>query len=534
LKSTGTYTYVIVGAGSAGCVLANRLSASGKHTVLLLEAGGRDINPWIHIPIGYAKLFNNKDINWMYQTQPEPQLDGRRVFQPRGKVLGGSSSINGLVYIRGQREDFDLWRQLGNSGWSYDDVLPYFRRAEDQQRGEDEYHGAGGPLSVSDQSELHPLCDAFIAAGVETGVPRNTDFNGKSQEGIGYFQTTSRNGRRCSAAVAYLNPAKRRANLRIETRAHVTRIVFDGTRATGVEFQQNGTPKTATAAGEVILCGGAFNSPQLLELSGVGCAERLQAHGIPVVLDAPMVGEQFQDHVQVRMVLRSKQAVTINDQYNNLPRRALMGLRYALLRKGPMALSAGYAAAFFRTRPELATPDVQVHFLLFSTSKMGEALHPFSGFTASVCQLRPESRGSVHIESADPFCPPQIAANYLATHGDRETHVAGLKKLRAIIHAPAMRPYFAEEVEPGGDVNSDAGLLAYCRKTASTIYHPAGTCAMGADPSAVVTPRLELRGVERLRVVDGSVMPRLVSGNCNAAIIMVGEKAADMILGDAR
>ncbi len=529
-QSIGSFDYIVVGAGSAGCVLANRLSASGRHKVLLLEAGGPDRNLWIHIPLGYSKLFTDRNVNWMYETEPEPGLDGRRIFQPRGKVLGGSSSINGLIYIRGQKEDFDLWRQLGNTGWSYEDVLPYFRRAEDQVHGADDYHGAGGPLAVSDQSETHPLADAFIAAGEELGIPRNADFNGASQEGMGYYQMTSRNGVRCSTAKGYLKPARGRANLRVETQAQATRVIFEGKTAKGVEFRQDGTLKSASAEGEVILCGGAFNSPQLLELSGVGAGSQLQPLGIPVVHDAPFVGENLQDHLQARLILRCKQPITINDQYNNLFRRVGIGLRYIFERKGPLTISAGCGAAFYKTGPELATPDIQIHFLLFSTDKMGQALHDFSGFTASVCQLRPESRGTVHIKSADPSATPAIRPNYLSAETDRRTMVEGMKKMRAILQAEAMKPYLAEEVSPGPAVASDAEWLAYIRRIATTIYHPTSTCAMGVDEQAVVTPELKVIGVDRLRVADGAVMPRVVSGNTNAAIVMIGEKAADMIL----
>lgn len=533
-EDVGQYDYIIVGAGSAGCVLANRLTASGRHKVLLLEAGGRDDSVWIHIPIGYAKLFADTRYNWMYQTEPEPELNGRNIFQPRGKVLGGSSSINGLIYIRGQKEDFDLWRQLGNTGWSFDDVLPYFKRSEDQENGADAFHGVGGPLSVSNQRDRHELCEAFIRAGMERGLPRNEDFNGESQEGVGYFQTTSRNGRRCSTAVAYLRPAMRRANLRVVTRAFAQRVVFDGTVATGVEFLHEGRLKRARAGQEVILSAGAINSPQLLELSGYGQAARLKDFGLPVVHDAPGVGENLQDHLQIRMVFRSKKPVTVNDQYNNIFRRAGIGLRYALQRRGPLAVSAGYASAFYRSNERVATPDIQVHFILFSTDKMGQKLHPFSGFTASVCQLRPESRGDIHIKSADPAQPPAIRVNYLSTEEDRRANVDGLKRLRAIIEAPAMAPYLEEELEPGLSCASDADLLAYCRARSGSIYHPASTCIMGSDPLSVVTPDLKVRGVQGLRVVDASIMPRLISGNCNAAIVMIGEKGADLILEDAR
>ncbi len=531
--SIGSYDYVIVGAGSAGCVLANRLSASGRHKVLLLEAGGPDSNLWIHIPLGYSKLFTDRAVNWMYETEPEPELDNRVIFQPRGKVLGGSSSINGLIYIRGQREDFDNWRQLGNTGWSYEDVLPYFRRAEDQVHGEDEFHGVGGPLAVSDQSETHPLADALIAAGGELGIPRNDDFNGATQEGMGYYQTTSRNGVRCSTAKGYLKLAKGRPNLRIETHAQATRLLFDGKAVKGVEFRQHGKLLTAEAEGEVILSGGSFNSPQLLELSGVGQGDRLKSLGIPIVHESPYVGENLQDHLQARLILRCTQPITINDQYHNLFRRAGIGLRYLFERKGPLTISAGCGAAFYKTGPELATLDIQIHFLIFSTDKMGKALHKFSGFTASVCQLRPESRGWVHAKSADPYAKPGIQPNFLSAETDRRTMVEGMKKMRAILQAKAMEPYLAEEVAPGPSVSSDEEWLSYIRSIATTIYHPTSTCAMGTDPQAVVTPELKVIGLDKLRVADGSVMPRVVSGNTNAAIVMIGEKAADMILQTA-
>ncbi len=528
--SVGTFDYIIVGAGSAGCVLAERLSASGRCRVLLLEAGGRDRSPWIHIPIGYSRFFRDPHHNWMYETEPEPELHGRKIFQPRGKVLGGSSSINGLVYMRGQKEDYDLWRQLGNPGWSFEDVRPYFRRSEDHVKGPDEYHGASGPIAVSDQTETHPLCDAFIRAGMAIGLPHNEDFNGPSQEGIGYFQTTSRNGFRCSTAKGYLKPARGRDNLRVETSAHATRIRFDGKTATGVEFEQSGETRFAEAGGEVILCGGAFNSPQLLELSGIGAGRLLQEHGIPVVHEAPRVGENLQDHAQVRMILRCRQKITWNDLAGSALGRVKIGLRYALQRKGPMTVSAGYAGAFFRTRDELELPDIQVHFLLFSTDRMGEKLHPFSGFSASVCQLRPESRGSVHIRSADPFEHPAIRANYLTSLADQTANVEGLKRLRQIMYAPALEPFLDEELAPGLNVESDDDLLDYCRSAATTIYHPVGTCAMGPEPGDVLSPDLRVNGVDGLRVVDGSIMPRLVSGNTNAPIIMIAEKASDMIL----
>lgn len=530
IEDFGTYDYVIVGAGSAGCVLANRLTASGRHRVLLLEAGGEDRNPWIHIPIGYAKLFTDRRYNWMFETEPEPELNNRKIFQPRGKVLGGTSSINGLVYIRGQKEDFDVWAQMGNNGWAFNDVLPYFKRAEDQENGADDYHGVGGPLAVSNPREPHELCEAFIRAAMERGLPRNDDFNGASQEGAGYFQTTSRNGRRCSTAVGYLRPARKRPNLRVVTHALTRRIIFEGMRAAAVEFLHEGRLKRAHGSCEIILATGAIASPQLLELSGIGDAGRLKTHGIPVVHHLPAVGENLQDHLQVRMVFRCKRPVTLNDQYRNYIRRIGIGLRYGLLRKGPLAVSAGYGNAFFRSAAHLATPDIQVHFIIFSTDKMGQSLHPFPGFTASICHLRPESRGAIHIRSADVSIPPSIRVNYLSADADRRANVEGLKFLRSIMQAPAMSEYMEEELEPGLSCSSNSDLLAYARAKGSTIYHPSGTCRMGADPHAVVTPDLKVNGVTGLRIADASIMPRLVSGNTNAAVIMIGEKASDLIL----
>jgi len=529
------FDFIVVGAGSAGCVLANRLTESGRYSVLLLEAGGRDLNPWIHVPLGYGKLFADPSVNWLYQSEPQPGLADRVISQPRGKVLGGSSSINGLVYIRGQREDFDGWRQRGAIGWSYDDVLPYFIRAEDQTRGADAFHGVGGPQSVSDQSEPHPLCDAFITAATEAGHPRNPDFNGRTQEGAGYYQTTSRRGLRASTAVAYLRPARRRANLAVTTHAHVTRITFDGARASGVEWIRDGRPESATVRREVILSAGAIATPQLLQLSGVGPGALLRAHGLDVLCDAPGVGENLMDHMQARIVLRCTRAITFNDDMRNPLRAAWAGLRWALMRKGPLTVSAGYAGGFFRSGDRVASPDIQVHFINFSTTKMGDRLHGFPGFTASSCQLRPQSRGWVRLNSSDPTAPPLIHPNYLATDTDRQANVAGLRLLRNILRQPALAPFIKAEIEPGPSCDTDDQLLAYCQEHGSSLYHPSCTARMGADgdATAVVNPRLKVRGVEGLRVVDGSVMPQLVSGNTNAAIIMIAEKASDLILEDA-
>jgi choline dehydrogenase len=533
-QSGESYDYIIVGAGSAGCVLANRLTASGRHRVLLLEAGGPDRNIWIHIPLGYGKLFSNAKVNWLYKTEPEPELNNRQIIQPRGKVLGGSSSINGLLYIRGQHEDFDHWRQLGNAGWSFKDVLPYFRRAEDQERGADDLHGAGGHLKVSDVCEPHVLCEAFIEAALQSGFPRNDDFNGPSQEGAGYFQLTSRNGRRWSTAVGYLKEARRRPNLRVEVNALATRVLFEDRRAVGVEYRQGETIRTAYADGEVILAGGAFNSPQLLQLSGVGPEKLLRGLGIGVIADMPGVGSDLQDHLQMRMQYRCTEPITMNDVINDWRYRYAAGLRYLLTRKGLLTIGAGYAGAFLKTRPDLATPDVQLHFLIFSADAAGAALHPFPGFIVSVCQLRPESRGFVHIKSRDPRVAPAIQPRYLTTRLDCDTVVEGLKLIRRIMEKPVMRRYIDEEFAPGDKCQSDADLLAYARDTGTTVYHPTSTCRMGPDANAVVDERLRVRGFERLRVIDASIMPTVASGNTNAATVMIGEKGSDMVLEDAK
>jgi choline dehydrogenase len=528
-----TFDYIIVGAGSAGCVLANRLTASGRHRVMLLEAGGHDRHLWIHIPLGYGKLFADPRVNWLYSTEPEPELHNRQVIQPRGKVLGGSSSINGLLYLRGQPEDYDHWRQLGNTGWSFDDVLPYFRKAEHQERGEDTLHGVGGPLAVSNVCEPHTLCEAFIEAAQQAGFPRNDDFNGPTQEGAGYFQLTAKNGRRWSTARGYLREARRRGNLKVVTNALASRILFEGRRAVGVEYRRDGSTLVARAAGEVILAGGAFNSPQLMQLSGVGPAKLLRSHGLDVVADMAGVGEDLQDHLQVRMQYRCTEPITMNDVVNSFRHHVQAGLRYALFRKGLLAIGAGYAGGFFRSSEQAATPDVQVHFIIFSGETSGAALHPFPGFIASVCQLRPESRGFVRIKSADPTQAPAIQPSYLTSAFDRDVVVAGLKLLRRIMTQPAMTHYIAEERKPGPQVTSDVDLLEFARSAATTVFHPTSTCRMGPDATAVVDERLRVRGIGGLRVVDASIMPTVVSGNTNAAVVMIAEKGADMILQDA-
>ncbi len=521
-----TYDTVIVGAGSAGCVLANRLTEGGRRKVLLLEAGPRDTNPWIHIPLGYGKLFNNLNVNWAYESEPEPALNGRRIYTPRGKVLGGSSSINGLVYIRGQPEDFDGWKV---PGWTWAELLPFFKKSEDQGRGANAWHGVGGPLAVTDIPDRFEMCDAFIAACEANGIPRNDDFNGERQEGAGYYQATAKNGWRVSTAVGYLRPAMTRPNLRVETEALATRVVFEGRRAVGVEYRQRGITRTERAA-EIILAGGAINSPQLLQLSGVGPAERLQQLGIPVVHDSPEVGENLQDHLYVRCMYRCTKPITLNDDMASIWRQARMGLQWLVQRRGPLTVSAGYAAAFVRTRPELTRPDGQFYFINFSMARRGGYLHPHSGFTCSLSQLHPQSRGWVRLSSRDPAQAPAIFYNYLDTEDDRRTMVDGLKMLRGIVNTAPFSAYVAEERLPGARVQDDDEWLAFVREAGDTVYHPTSTCRMGTDEASVVDPELRVRGVSGLRVVDASVMPSVVSGNTNAAVVACAERAADLIL----
>jgi choline dehydrogenase len=528
------YDYIVVGAGSAGCVLANRLSADPSVRVLLLEAGGRDWNPWLHIPVGYFKTMHNPNTDWCYRTEPDPGLNGRSIAWPRGKVLGGSSAINGLLYVRGQPQDYDHWRQLGNVGWSWDDVLPYFKRSEDQERGADPFHGTGGPLAVSNMRIRREICDAYIRAAQELGIPARDDFNGEQQEGAGYFQLTARNGWRCSAATAFLRPAMRRRNLRVVTRALAHRVVLEGRRAVGVVYAHGDRTVVAAAGREVILAAGAISSPHLLELSGIGRGPVLQKLGIAVAHVLPGVGENLQDHLQARAIYRCPRPITLNDEVNVWWRRILIGVEFALRRTGPMTMGASQLAIFARTRPDLETPDVQFHIQPLSSDNPGEGLHRFSAFTASVCQLRPESRGTIEPRTPDPRDYPAIRPNYLATPADRATLVAGMRLSRRLAQTRALSPYVAEEVRPGPAIVSDEALLDHARDTAATIYHPAGTCRMGADPLAVVDARLRVHGIERLRVVDASIMPTLTSGNTNAPVIMIAEKAADMIREDAR
>ena len=531
---TPVYDYVVVGAGSAGCVLANRLSKQRTNSVLLLEAGPRDDYLWIHIPIGYGKTMFHPVYNWGFHTEPDAGMNHRRIYWPAGRGLGGSSSINGLIYIRGQREDYDGWRDAGNPGWGYDDVLPHFIRSENNQRGASAYHGAGGPLSVSDIGAKHELMEAFIEAAGKLGVPRTDDFNGARQEGVGYFQLTTSNGWRCSTAKGYLQPAVDRENLGVHTRADVTKIVFEGTRATGVQFRLLGEERAARAAKSVILCAGALQTPKLLQLSGVGAAPLLGELGIPLVRELPGVGENLQDHLQLRLMFKCTKAITTNDDLASLGRKAKIGLQWLLGRTGPLAIGINQGGLFTRVLPESKTPDIQFHFATLSAELAGASPHPWPGFTMSVCQLRPSSRGSVRITSNDPLQAPAMQPNYLSTGLDRRTAIAAVRFARRIAETAPMRDYVAEEYRPGAAAQSDDDLLEFARNHGATIFHPSGTCRMGADPMSVVDHRLRVRGVEGLRVADTSVMPTLVSGNTNGPAMMIGLRAAAFIKEDQR
>lgn len=506
--------FVVIGAGSAGCVLANRLSADPRQRVVLLEAGPRDRSLWIHLPIGYGKTMFHPVYNWGFRTEPEPHMNGRRIYWPRGRGLGGSSSINGLIVVHGQPQDYDAWAAQGNTGWGWKDIEKYFGRSR---------------MSVSPIGEPHELMEAIIAGANELGIPRVADFNGPNQEGVGYYRLFTKNGWRSSSATAYLREAERRPNLQVETDAHVSKILFQGRSATGVSYIKGGTEHQVDA-GEIILSAGAIQSPQLLQLSGIGPARFLSSMGIPVVADLPGVGENLQDHLQLRVMYKCTKPITTNDDLASLWGKARIGAKWLFTRKGPLAIGTNQGGLFTRVLPESKTPDVQFHFATLSAELAGAQPHPWPGFTMSVCQLRPESRGTVRLRSRDPREPPAMQANYLATGLDGRCAIEGIKLARALAATKSLKPYVAEEYRPGSGARSDEELLEFARDHGATIFHPAGTCKMGNDEMAVVDPELRVRGVENLRVVDCSIMPTLVSGNTHAPVVMIAEKASDLIL----
>jgi choline dehydrogenase len=532
-----TFDFIVTGAGSAGAAVAARLSESGRHRVLLLEAGGRDTNPWIHIPLGFARTFVDPSMNWKFESAPQPQLNNRQLYLPRGKTLGGTSSINGMVYIRGNHADYDEWRQRGCTGWDWDSVLPFFRKAQDQQRGASEWHGTGGPLKVSDQPREFELADAVLDACVQAGVPRNPDFNGASQEGCGYYQTTTGNRRRWSTAKAYLQPARGRPNLVVRTGAHATRVLIENGRAVGVEFHTARGLETARANGDVIVSSGAYGSPQLLLLSGLGPGEHLRDMGIEVVREMPAVGSNLHDHFNTYLSWRCARAITLNDLENSMIRKVAAAARYALFRSGPMASNGIHAGLFTRSDPRLERPDLQINLLEWSTLERTRdrvVPHPFPGFTLSPVHLRPDGRGTVRLNSPDPLAPPRILFDFLRTEYDMRALLAAIRLARAIAAQPALKPYVVEELQPGPSVVSDGDLGEFVRQTGISNHHPSSSCAMGAGTNSVVDPRLRVHGIGGLRVADASIMPSVVAGNTNAPSIMIGEKAAAMVLEDAR
>ena len=534
--SGSSFDYIVTGAGSAGAVVASRLSESGRFRVLLLEAGPPDTNPWIHIPLGFAKTFVDPKVNWKFESAPQARLDNRQLYLPRGKTLGGTSSINGMVYIRGNHADYDEWRQRGCEGWDWDSVLPFFKKAENQERGADAFHGTGGPLRVSDQPSRFELADAVLSAAEQAGIPRNPDFNGANQEGCGYYQTTTGDRRRWSTAKAYLQPAKGRANLVIQTGAHATRVLIENNRAVGVEYRLADGVRQARARAEVIVSGGAYGSPQLLQLSGLGPAEHLRDMGIDVVRDMPAVGSNLHDHFNTYLSWRCSRPITMNDLENSLFRKAVAGVRYALFRSGPMASNGIHAGLFTRTDPRLERPDLQINLLEWSTverTKDRVIPHPFPGFTLAPVHLRPDGRGTVRLGSRDPLAPPVVNFDFLRTDYDLRAVTTGIRLARKIVEQPALRPYVMEELQPGPQAVTDDDIAAFVRQTGISNHHPSSSCAMGHGSNTVVDPRLRVHGIDGLRVVDASIMPTVVAGNTNAPSIMIGEKAAAMILEDA-
>jgi choline dehydrogenase len=532
-----TYDFIVTGAGSAGCVLAARLTESGRYRVLLLEAGGKDTNPWIHVPMGYAKTFVDPKVNWKFESEPEQELNGRTMYQPRGKVLGGTSSINGMIYMRGNSADYDQWRQLGNEGWDYESVLPYFRKAEDNERGADAYHGSGGPLRVSNQPYEWEIAKVLLEACQQAGIPFNPDFNGAKQEGCGYYQTTTKDKRRWSTAAAYLRMAKSRPNLEIKTKAHATRVLFEGNKATGVEFRSPRGLEIAHARREVIVSGGAYGSPQLLQLSGVGPAQHLSDMGIDVVRDIPGVGSNLQDHFNTFCTYRISKNLSMNALQYSLPHRLLAGAQYVFLRSGPMSGNGLYVGALVRSDKRLERPDLQFNISTWSTidrTAAGIISHPFPGISISPVHLAPEGRGTLRLKSNDPFAPPEIKFNFLRSENDMRVMIAGVRIARSIARQQALQRLMVGETAPGVATHTDEEIAADVRRRGVSNLHPVGTCGMGHGTMAVVDPRLRVHGITGLRVVDASVMPVIVAGNTNAPTIMIAEKASDMIQEDAR
>ncbi|SFH78900.1 GMC family oxidoreductase [Albimonas pacifica] len=537
-ETVGEFDYVIVGAGTAGCVLANRLSQDPSRSVLLLEAGGSDDWIWFKVPVGYLYCMGDPRADWGFRTEAEPGLNGRVLGYPRGRVLGGCSSINGMLYLRGQSADYDHWRQLGNPGWGWDDVLPYFKKSEDYALGADEMHGAGGEWRVETQRLKWDVLEAFKAAAVEAGLPETDDFNRGDNEGVGYFKVNQKGGWRWSAATGFLRPAMKRPNLTVMTHAQAERLTFEGARCTGVEFRHgkeaDAPLKRAAARGEVILASGAIGSPHLLQLSGVGPGALLQDHRIETRVDLPGVGANLQDHLQIRCAYKVTGVPTLNTTSATLLGKAKIALEYVLKRSGPMSMAPSQLAAFARSGPDVATPDLEYHVQPLTLEAFGEPLHPFDAFTASVCHLRPESRGRVSLKSPDPRAHPAIAPNYLSTEGDRRVAAAAIRLTRRIVAQAPLARYRPEEFKPGPQWETDAELAEAAGRVASTIFHPVGTCRMGPDPASVVDPELRVRGVEGLRVVDASIMPTITSGNTNSPTVMIAEKAADLIKAAAR
>ncbi len=531
-----TYDFIVTGAGSAGCAVAARLSENGRHRVLLLEAGKRDDYPWIHIPLGYHKLYTNETYNWRFESEPVEALGGRTSYQPRGKMLGGTSSLNGMVYMRGTPADYDGWRQRGCEGWDYQSVLPYFRKAEDQERGENEFHGVGGPLRVTDGRFRSDIVDAVMEAAVQAGVPRNRDFNGATQEGVGYYQTTVGNGRRWSAATAYLKPARNRHNLEVIPEAHATRLIIEDGRATGVEYRSPRGIRTARCRGEIVVSGGVYGSPQLLLLSGIGPGAHLRDIGIDVKRELP-VGQNLHDHFNTYVAWRSNRTGTLNDLATSPVKKLAAGVRYMLNRSGPLAGISTLAGIFARSDPRFDRPDLQFNIFLWSIEsrdRTGIHAHKWPGFSISPVHLRPEGRGRVSLASADPLAAPKIEFRFLETQYDIDAMLFGLRFARRIAEQPALRPFIADEVQPGPAITSEAALIEDTRRRGVSNLHPVGTCRMGTGSDAVVDPRLRVIGIGGLRVADASIMPQVVGGNTNAPSIMIGEKCADMILADAK